>query len=86
MNYKQRLLKERPKLKIVKGMKKRTPWDILARPGVSYQNFKQARTEGVYAKNLTWRHRCAAHRKRIRKNKIARLARRGSTRRILKRL
>ena len=53
-------------------------WGKIVLPGEAYQSFKRNKSE--YHPAYTWRQRCAAFRKRIRKNKIAKESRRWNRR------
>lgn len=59
---------------------KKNMWGVLVRPGLSYDGFKRMRAEGLFHPAYTWRQCCAAHRKRIRKIKIAKMSRRKNRR------
>jgi hypothetical protein len=61
---------------------RRNMWGEIRLPSHAYENFKSLRNSGFYHPAYTWSQCCKAYRKKIRKNKIAKYARKGMRKRV----
>ena len=61
---------------------RRDRWGHIITPSVAMKNFKDIKRSGFYHPDYTWEMLCKDYRKKLRKNKIAKLSRKVSKKRI----